>query len=66
MAVLRQPFVHLGTTMRKRRRSPWIIRIWAPPGDSAKLRPRPTPHFRKALEDNHIILVGWRDIKKLL
>jgi len=22
--------------------------------------------FRKALEDNHIILIGWRDIKKLL
>jgi len=22
--------------------------------------------FRRALEDNHIILIGWRDIKKLL
>jgi chitin disaccharide deacetylase len=21
---------------------------------------------RKALEDNHVILIGWRDIKKLL
>ena len=21
--------------------------------------------FRKALEDNHVILIGWRDIKKL-
>jgi predicted glycoside hydrolase/deacetylase ChbG (UPF0249 family) len=25
-----------------------------------------SPAFRKALEDNHIILIGWRDIKKLL
>lgn len=25
-----------------------------------------SPQFRKALEDNHIILIGWRDIKKLL
>jgi predicted glycoside hydrolase/deacetylase ChbG (UPF0249 family) len=25
-----------------------------------------SPAFRKALEENHIILIGWRDIKKLL
>ena len=25
-----------------------------------------SPEFRKALEDNHVILIGWRDIKKLL
>jgi len=25
-----------------------------------------SPEFRKALADNHIILIGWRDIKKLL
>jgi predicted glycoside hydrolase/deacetylase ChbG (UPF0249 family) len=25
-----------------------------------------SPALRKALEDNHIILIGWRDIKKLL
>jgi predicted glycoside hydrolase/deacetylase ChbG (UPF0249 family) len=25
-----------------------------------------SPRFRKALEDNHVILIGWRDIKKLL
>jgi len=25
-----------------------------------------SPAFRKALEDNHIILIGWRDIKKIL
>ena len=25
-----------------------------------------SPAFRKALEDNHIILIGWRDIKKPL
>jgi len=25
-----------------------------------------SPAFRRALEDNHIILIGWRDIKKLL
>jgi chitin disaccharide deacetylase len=25
-----------------------------------------SPEFRKALEDNHIILIGWRDIRKLL
>jgi hypothetical protein len=25
-----------------------------------------SPLFRKALEDNQIILIGWRDIKKLL
>jgi chitin disaccharide deacetylase len=25
-----------------------------------------SPQFRKALEDNHVILIGWRDIKKLL
>jgi chitin disaccharide deacetylase len=24
------------------------------------------PEFRKALKDNHVILIGWRDIKKLL
>src|SRR6201998_1440782 len=24
------------------------------------------PEFRKALADNHVILIGWRDIKKLL
>ena len=27
---------------------------------------RSSPAFRKALEENHIILIGWRDIKKLL
>jgi hypothetical protein len=25
-----------------------------------------SPAFRKALEENHIILIGWRDIRKLL
>ena len=25
-----------------------------------------SPEFRKALEDNHVILIGWSDIKKLL
>lgn len=25
-----------------------------------------SPEFRKALADNHVILIGWRDIKKLL
>jgi predicted glycoside hydrolase/deacetylase ChbG (UPF0249 family)/ketosteroid isomerase-like protein len=25
-----------------------------------------SPAFRKALEENHIILIGWRDIKKIL
>jgi|ERR1700730_808115 len=25
-----------------------------------------SPEFRKALEANHIILIGWREIKKLL
>jgi chitin disaccharide deacetylase len=25
-----------------------------------------SPAFHRALEDNHIILIGWRDIKKLL
>jgi predicted glycoside hydrolase/deacetylase ChbG (UPF0249 family)/ketosteroid isomerase-like protein len=25
-----------------------------------------SPEFRKALEDNHVILIGWREIKKLL
>lgn len=25
-----------------------------------------SPEFKKALEDNHIILVGWKDLKKLL
>jgi predicted glycoside hydrolase/deacetylase ChbG (UPF0249 family) len=25
-----------------------------------------SPEFRKALEDNHVVLIGWRDIKKLL
>ena len=25
-----------------------------------------SPELRKALEDNHVILIGWRDIKKLL
>ncbi len=25
-----------------------------------------SPEFRKALEDNHVIVVGWRDIKKIL
>jgi hypothetical protein len=25
-----------------------------------------SPEFRKALKDNHVILIGWRDIKKLL
>jgi predicted glycoside hydrolase/deacetylase ChbG (UPF0249 family) len=25
-----------------------------------------SPRFRKALDDNHVILIGWRDIKKLL
>jgi hypothetical protein len=25
-----------------------------------------SPAFRKALEDNHIILIGWREIEKLL
>jgi predicted glycoside hydrolase/deacetylase ChbG (UPF0249 family) len=25
-----------------------------------------SPEFRKALADNHIILIGWRDIKKLI
>jgi predicted glycoside hydrolase/deacetylase ChbG (UPF0249 family) len=25
-----------------------------------------SPEFRKALDDNHVILIGWRDIKKLL
>jgi hypothetical protein len=24
------------------------------------------PEFKKALEENHIILVGWKDLKKLL
>jgi len=25
-----------------------------------------SPVFRKALEENHITLIDWRDIKKLL
>jgi hypothetical protein len=25
-----------------------------------------SPEFRKALEDNHVILIGWHEIKKLL
>jgi predicted glycoside hydrolase/deacetylase ChbG (UPF0249 family) len=25
-----------------------------------------SPEFRKALEDNHVILIGWREIKKVL
>ncbi|HET7841255.1 MAG TPA: ChbG/HpnK family deacetylase, partial [Terriglobia bacterium] len=25
-----------------------------------------SPEFKKALEDNHIILIGWKDLKKLL
>lgn len=25
-----------------------------------------SPEFRKALEDNHVIVIGWHDIKKLL
>jgi predicted glycoside hydrolase/deacetylase ChbG (UPF0249 family) len=25
-----------------------------------------SPEFRKALKDNHVILIGWRDIRKLL
>jgi hypothetical protein len=25
-----------------------------------------SPEFRKALKDNHVILIGWRDIKKFL
>jgi chitin disaccharide deacetylase len=25
-----------------------------------------SPEFRRALEDNHIMVIGWRDIKKLL
>jgi chitin disaccharide deacetylase len=25
-----------------------------------------SPAFRKALEDNHVILIGWRELKKLL
>jgi hypothetical protein len=25
-----------------------------------------SPEFRKALKDNHVILIGWRDIKRLL
>jgi len=25
-----------------------------------------SPAFRTALEENHIILIGWQDIKKLL
>jgi hypothetical protein len=25
-----------------------------------------SPAFRKALEDNHVILIGWREIKNLL
>jgi len=25
-----------------------------------------SPEFKKALEENHIILVGWKDLKKLL
>jgi predicted glycoside hydrolase/deacetylase ChbG (UPF0249 family) len=25
-----------------------------------------SPELRKALEDNHVILIGWRDIKKIL
>jgi chitin disaccharide deacetylase len=25
-----------------------------------------SPEFRKALEENHVILIGWRDLKKLL
>jgi predicted glycoside hydrolase/deacetylase ChbG (UPF0249 family) len=25
-----------------------------------------SPEFRKALEDNHVILIGWKEIKKLL
>lgn len=25
-----------------------------------------SPEFRKALEDNHVILIHWKDLKKLL
>jgi hypothetical protein len=25
-----------------------------------------SPEFKKALEENHIILIGWKDLKKLL
>ena len=25
-----------------------------------------SPEFRKALQDNHVILVRWRDLQKLL
>jgi hypothetical protein len=25
-----------------------------------------SPGFRKALEDNHVVLIGWDEIKKLL
>ena len=25
-----------------------------------------SPEFRKAIEDNHVIVIGWRDLKKLL
>ena len=25
-----------------------------------------SPEFKKALEDNHIIVIGWKDLKKLL
>jgi chitin disaccharide deacetylase len=25
-----------------------------------------SPEFKKALEDNHVILIGWKDLKKLL
>jgi predicted glycoside hydrolase/deacetylase ChbG (UPF0249 family) len=25
-----------------------------------------SPEFKKALEDNHIVLIGWKDLKKLL
>ena len=25
-----------------------------------------SPEFKKAIEDNHVILIGWKDLKKLV